>query len=183
VALRAGQGTTCRTGRGRNYGRVRIHHRSVSEYLTARWLWSLMQRGLDPSEVERLLFQQTPSGPALPPELVQAAAWLATESPFIRDRVMAVAPLALLEGGDPQLSAGGDEARGLAQALAGGGGSLGGMAARSEMSRALQGRPRAWPTGRAGAGRTARVQCANREANAIARRTVTAVTRCDKLRA
>lgn len=83
------------------YGRVRIHHRSVSEYLTARWLWSLMQQGLDPSEVERLLFQQTPSGPALPPDLTQAAAWLAAESPFIRDRVMAIAPLALLEGGDP----------------------------------------------------------------------------------
>lgn len=83
------------------YGRVRIHHRSVSEYLTARWLSSLMQQGLDPLEVERLLFQQTPSGPALPPEVTQAAAWLAAESPFIRDRVMAVAPLALLEGGDP----------------------------------------------------------------------------------
>ncbi len=83
------------------YGRVRIHHRSVSEYLSARWLWSLIQGGLHDSEVERLLFQQTPSGPALPPELVQTAAWLAAESLFIRDRVMAVAPLALLEGGDP----------------------------------------------------------------------------------
>jgi hypothetical protein len=83
------------------YGRVRIHHRSVSEYLTARWLSSLMQHGLDPSEVERLLFQQTSGGPALPLELTQAAAWLAAENPFIRDRVMAVAPLALLKGGDP----------------------------------------------------------------------------------
>lgn len=80
--------------------RLRVPDRSLAVELDAARAGSFGGRTLVvPADAER---------PALPPELVQAAAWLATESPFIRDRVMAVAPLALLEGGDPQLSAGGE---------------------------------------------------------------------------
>ena len=40
------------------YGRVRFHHRSVREYLTARWLLHLLKSGKPRRAVEGLLFAQ-----------------------------------------------------------------------------------------------------------------------------
>ena len=83
------------------YGRVRIHHRSVAEYLAARWLQTLLDNGLSSREVEDLLLRRGSDGPVVPRELVAIAAWLAGTNTQIRARLLEVAPTVLLEGGDP----------------------------------------------------------------------------------
>lgn len=83
------------------YGRVRLHHRTVAEYLAAQWLSSLVQKGLALVEVEAVIFRRGADGLVVPKELVAIAAWLAGMSEHIRRRLLEVAPLVLLEGGDP----------------------------------------------------------------------------------
>lgn len=83
------------------YGRVRIHHRTVAEYLAAGWLHALLRRGVAPAEIEALLLRSGSDGPVIPTELVAVAAWLATSDKTIRERLLEVAPTVLLEGGDP----------------------------------------------------------------------------------
>jgi nucleoside phosphorylase len=83
------------------YGRVRIHHRSVTEYLAAEWLHALLDAGLEPTELDALLFRKGPDGPVLPVELGPVAAWLAADLEWVRNRLLQVAPWVLLTGGDP----------------------------------------------------------------------------------
>jgi nucleoside phosphorylase len=83
------------------YGRVRIHHRTVSEYLAAQWLLGLVQRGLSSAELHALLVRNGPSGPVVPQELVAVAAWVANTDAQLRRRLLEVAPNVLLDGGDP----------------------------------------------------------------------------------
>ena len=99
------------------YGRVRIHHRTVAEYLAAQWLASLLQKGLAPIEVDAILFRRGPDGLVVPKELVAVAAWLAGSNEHIRRRLLEVSPLVLLEGGDPN-SLPEDSRRDLLSALA-----------------------------------------------------------------
>lgn len=83
------------------YGRVRIHHRSVSEYLTAQWLGELVARGLARSEVEGLLFWPGPEGPIVPARWVAIAAWMAGTDAVIARRLIEAEPVAFLQAGDP----------------------------------------------------------------------------------
>jgi hypothetical protein len=84
------------------YGRVRFHHRSVVEYLTARWLADRLAAECAPAEVEGLLFPQVYGRTVAAPSLAPAAAWLAGWDERIRRRALAAAPHILVHHGDPR---------------------------------------------------------------------------------
>jgi hypothetical protein len=85
------------------FGRVRIHERTVQEYLAAAWLRSLLGKGLPRKALDGLLFPRTPHlpCPVLAPHLRATAAWLALDDPATRRRLAEIAPEALLGEGDP----------------------------------------------------------------------------------
>jgi hypothetical protein len=83
------------------YGRVRFHHRSIQEYLTARWLYGLLNDGKPRRAIEGLLFAARYDIDLVVPSMRPVAAWMALWDDRIRDRIIAVAPEVLLEHGDP----------------------------------------------------------------------------------
>ncbi len=84
------------------YGRVRFHHRSVIEYLTALWLKDRLDEGCPHRNIERLLFQERYGCKVAVPSLAPAAAWLSGWDDKIREKAMRVSPDILLQFGDPQ---------------------------------------------------------------------------------
>ena len=85
------------------YGRIRFHHRSTQEYLTASWLEHLLQSNCPQAEVLALLFTNRYGVDTVVPSLRSAAAWLAPKYPAICDELIRREPLALLNHGDPSL--------------------------------------------------------------------------------
>jgi len=83
------------------YGRVRFHHRSTQEYLTAQWLKRLLQQGCPRSEVFKLLFAEVYGVKTVIPSLKPIAAWLALSQDDIRDEILKRDPLILIQHGDP----------------------------------------------------------------------------------
>ena len=71
------------------YGRVRFHHRSTQEYLTARWLDRLLQAHAARQEVWDLLFASRYGVDTVVPSLRPAAAWLALRHPEFRNEIVA----------------------------------------------------------------------------------------------
>jgi hypothetical protein len=84
-----------------SYGRVRLHHRIVHEYLAAQWLNELLHYGWPYHELEGLLFRGSAIGSAIPAHLHAAAAWLAASRSELADRLIREAPELLLLHGDP----------------------------------------------------------------------------------
>jgi hypothetical protein len=82
------------------YGRVRFHHRSTQEYLTAKWLQRLLDKGRR-SEIFKLIFAERYGVETVVPSLRPAAAWLALANPDIRDEIIRREPLLLIQQGDP----------------------------------------------------------------------------------
>ncbi|MBG0791714.1 MAG: hypothetical protein H0S80_14580 [Desulfovibrionaceae bacterium] len=82
------------------YGRVRFHHRSVREYLTARWLWKLLQKGRSRRAIEGLLFATRYGLELAVPYMQPVAAWLALWDERVAKRLLAVAPEVLINYGD-----------------------------------------------------------------------------------
>lgn len=86
-----------------SYGRVRFHHRSVIEYLAARQLDCLLERGMSVRAVKRLLFAETPQGiKVVKPTMRPVAAWLALTRPTIMQELRDREPTILLDFGDPE---------------------------------------------------------------------------------
>lgn len=83
------------------YGRVRFHHRSTQEYLTAQWLKCLLQQGCPRSEIFKLLFTEVYGVKTIVPSLKPIAAWLALSQDDIRDEILRRDPLILIQHGDP----------------------------------------------------------------------------------
>ncbi|QND73653.1 hypothetical protein [Tardiphaga robiniae] len=83
------------------YGRVRFHHRSTQEYLSAKWLDGLLRVNLPRAEMRQLLFADRYGVKTVVPSLRPAAAWLSLWNPDIRDEVIKREPLTLLRHGDP----------------------------------------------------------------------------------
>jgi len=83
------------------YGRVRFHHRSVREYLTAQWLLHLLESGKSRRAVEGLLFAHRYGLDIVIPSLKPIAAWLALRDERVRARILTIAPEILIEHGDP----------------------------------------------------------------------------------
>jgi hypothetical protein len=82
------------------YGRLRFHHRSTQEYLTAEWLERFINQG-QRSEVFKLIFAEKYGVETVVPSLRSAAAWLALRHPDIRDEIIRREPLLLIQQGDP----------------------------------------------------------------------------------
>jgi hypothetical protein len=86
-----------------SYGRVRFHHRSVVEYMSARRLEALLLRGISITAVKRLLFTETAQGTrTVRPSMRQVAAWLALTRDTVFDDIVALDPAVVLDHGDPQ---------------------------------------------------------------------------------
>jgi hypothetical protein len=83
------------------YGRIRFHHRSTQEYLTAKWLDDLLAANCPVSEIWQLLFVDRYGVETVVPSLKPAAAWLSVWHPNIRDEIIRREPLVLLRHGDP----------------------------------------------------------------------------------
>ncbi|WP_316229826.1 hypothetical protein [Bradyrhizobium sp. SZCCHNR1051] len=83
------------------YGRIRFHHRSTQEYLTAKWLDRLISAKCPISEIWQILFVDRYGVETVVPSLRPAAAWLSLWHPSIRDEIIRREPLVLLRHGDP----------------------------------------------------------------------------------
>lgn len=83
------------------YGRVRFHHRSTQEYLTACWLKRLLDGGCPLSEVFGLIFTERYGVETVAPSLRAPAAWLTHHYPDVRDEIIRREPLLLITYGDP----------------------------------------------------------------------------------
>ena len=84
-----------------NYGTVSFHHRSVREYLTAKWFEELLKNGSSRRTIERLFFQNQYGLDVIVPTLRPILPWLAIFDGEIRERVYKIAPEIFFEGGDP----------------------------------------------------------------------------------
>jgi hypothetical protein len=83
------------------YGTIRFHHRSAREYLTACWLAQLLERRTSRRAIEDLLFKTSYGMQVVVPTMRPILPWLAIFDPRVRDRLGAVAPEVIFEGGDP----------------------------------------------------------------------------------
>jgi hypothetical protein len=85
------------------YGRVRIHHRAVREYLAASCLKHLRQRAMGAEELDRLLFGEMTGRRFIRRGFEPVVAWLALDDANIRRRAVDIAPEHLMDLGDPSL--------------------------------------------------------------------------------
>lgn len=84
-----------------SYGRVRFHHRSTQEYLTAQWFKRLLNQGCPRQTIFDLLFAEVYAVKTVVPSLKPIAAWLAISEDDIRDEILRRDPLILVQHGDP----------------------------------------------------------------------------------
>lgn len=86
------------------FGRVRFHHRSVIEYLTASWFLRILKGPRSPArEIVDIFVGRGFDTETIPPSLRPAAAWLALEFPELRELLVERDPLALFAYGDPSV--------------------------------------------------------------------------------
>lgn len=86
---------------GEIYGTVKFHHRTVREYLAARWFKRLMEKGLPFRSIELLIFNTQYGRNVVVPSMKPISAWLAVWDHRILDLVERYAPEVLIEHGDP----------------------------------------------------------------------------------
>lgn len=84
------------------YGRVRFHHRSTQEYLAARRLRSLRERGMSTKALLRLLFATHYGVEVVFPSMRAIAGWLALWDDAVRKALIEREPEILLSLGDPE---------------------------------------------------------------------------------
>lgn len=83
------------------YGRARIHHRSVREYLTAQWLYKLLVAGKSRRNVEQWLFAERYGLKVVIPSMKPIVAWMALWDDIICQKLCDIAPEILIGYGDP----------------------------------------------------------------------------------
>jgi len=84
------------------YGRIRFHHRSALEYLTASWFRRLQSEGRLSEGTILKVFRRTACGiTTVPPSLRPAAAWLAADCHGLLTLLQTHDPLTLIAFGDP----------------------------------------------------------------------------------
>lgn len=84
------------------YGRVRIHHRSVREYLTAKWLYQQLDKGYKSRRaIDSLIFVNRYGMEVVVPSMQPIAAWLALWDERLCQRLSTIAPEVLIGYGDP----------------------------------------------------------------------------------
>lgn len=84
------------------YGRVRIHHRSVREFMAAKWLSTLVECGLSSTYLDEVLFQQMDGSLVVPRHLAPVVSWLCLWHEPLREKVIREMPSLLLAHGDPE---------------------------------------------------------------------------------
>jgi hypothetical protein len=84
------------------YGCVRIHHRTVQEYLAATWLRKLRAGGMAQRDLDRLLFREFAGRTFIPAHLASTVAWLSQWEPRVRERIIETDPEVLVAQGDPE---------------------------------------------------------------------------------
>jgi hypothetical protein len=85
-----------------SYGRVRFHHRSVREYLTASWLHQRMDGGLPFESVKKLFFQDLYGYPVCVRSRMSVLGWLASMRPEVREFAIRECPEILFQAGDAE---------------------------------------------------------------------------------
>jgi hypothetical protein len=84
------------------YGTVRFHHRSTCEFLTAKWLSKLLEKGNSRRSIESLFFKrQYDLLDVIVPTMRPILPWLAIFDYNIAKRLCEFAPEVIFEGGDP----------------------------------------------------------------------------------
>lgn len=83
------------------YGRVRFHHRTVQEFLAAKRLRNLREKGMPARQLNRLLFADLYGERVAIPSARPLAAWLALWEPTILREALEREPEVLLLNGDP----------------------------------------------------------------------------------
>ena len=85
-----------------SYGRVRFHHRSVAEYLAAKRLKTLRERGMPFRALKRILFAETKGKTIVRPSKRPVAGWLALKEIGVFELLRDNEPDVLLSEGDPE---------------------------------------------------------------------------------
>jgi hypothetical protein len=85
-----------------SYGRVRFHHRSITEYLASVHLRNLRKKGMPISALKRLLFAETKGKLIVRPSKRPLAGWLALSESRVFELLRDNEPSILLNEGDPQ---------------------------------------------------------------------------------
>ena len=83
------------------YGRIRFHHRSVQEYLAARRLRGLRDKGMSKKALFRLFFSEAHGFDIVRPSMRAIAAWLALWDADVLRELIGREPEILLSFGDP----------------------------------------------------------------------------------
>lgn len=83
------------------YGRVRLHHRSVQEFLAAKWLANLISNGMAHARVAEIFLREEDGDKVIPAHLGPVAAWLALWDDQLRRSLIEDAPYLLIRHGDP----------------------------------------------------------------------------------
>jgi hypothetical protein len=85
-----------------NYGRVRFHHRSVSEYLAAQRLLEMRKEGMTLRTLQQLVFTETKGKTIVRPSKRSVAGWLALGENMVFEMLCNHEPAVLLSEGDPE---------------------------------------------------------------------------------
>jgi hypothetical protein len=87
------------------YGRIRFHHRRVTEYLAAAWITTRMKQGCPATELKELLFELHEGRLIGRPAMAPVTAWLCCGNESwnndVRGWVLEAAPKIHLQYGDP----------------------------------------------------------------------------------
>jgi hypothetical protein len=83
------------------YGRIRFHHRSTQEYLTASWFDRLLDAGCPKGEIWPRFFAERYGIETVVPTMRASAAWLSLKHHDFMQEVIRREPLVLIQHGDP----------------------------------------------------------------------------------
>jgi hypothetical protein len=84
------------------YGRIRFHHRSIQEFLTAERLRRLRERGMTKRKLLSMIFAQTYGERVVIPSMRPIAAWLSYDDADVCREVLSREPEVLVLYGDPE---------------------------------------------------------------------------------
>ena len=83
------------------YGQARFHHRSLMEYLAARWFARMLDNGCPEARILAVMTARPFGVLMTPPSLRPTAAWLGPHCPALLQHLRRCEPLALILHGDP----------------------------------------------------------------------------------